>query len=242
VSTPPLIGITSYEQPARWGAWEMPAAFVPLDYVESVQRVGGRALVVPPSMDGIDQTLDALDGIVFSGGIDIDPSAYGAERHPATDPAQPLRDEAELALLSRALERDLPVLAVCRVVQLLNVHRGGDLVQHLPEEVGHDGHRVTLGVFSEHPIEVKDGSRLASILGARHDAARSSHHQGMRTIGDGLEPTAWAQDGTIEALEDGSRRFAIGVLWHPEMDEDKPLFAALVEEARRYRDERRTGS
>ncbi len=234
----PLIGITSYAQPARWGAWELPAAFVPLFYVESVERAGGRALLVPPSTDGIEETLDALDGVVLSGGSDSDPAAYGADRHPATDPAQAHRDAGELALLSRALERDIPTLAICRGFQLLNVLRGGDLLQHLPETVGHEGHRETLGVFSEHPVEVKGGSRLAAIIGERHDAVQSSHHQGVGRVGEGLVETAWAADGSLEGLEDPDRRFAVAVLWHPEMEEDKRLFEALVEEARRYRAER----
>ncbi len=234
-----MIGITSYAQPARWGAWELPAALVPLYYVESVERAGGRELVVPPSTDAVDETLDALDGVVFSGGIDIDPSNYGAERHAETDPAQALRDAGELALLSRALERDVPTLAICRGFQLLNVLRGGDLVQHLPESVGHEGHREELGRFSEHPVEVKDGTRLSSILGPQHDGVQSSHHQGVGRVGAGLVETAWAEDGTLEGLEDPDRRFAVAVLWHPEMEDDKRLFSALVEEARRYRAERR---
>ena len=238
VSKRPLIGITSYAQPARWGAWELPAALVPLYYVESVERAGGRALVVPPSTDAVDETLDVLDGVVLSGGIDIDPAAYGAERHSKTDPAQERRDAGELALLERALERDIPTLAICRGFQLLNVARGGDLVQHLPESVGHEGHREELGRFSEHPVEVKGGTKLASILGRRHDGVQSSHHQGVGRVGEGLVETAWAEDGTLEGLEDPEKRFAVAVLWHPEMEEDKRLFAALVEEARLYRAER----
>jgi putative glutamine amidotransferase len=233
-----LIGITSYAQPARWGAWELPAALVPLYYVESVERAGGRALVVPPSTEAIDETLDVLDGVVFSGGIDIDPAAYGADRHPQTDPAQAHRDAGELALLGRALERDMPTLAICRGFQLLNVLRGGDLVQHLPEAVGHEGHREVLGTFSQHPVDVKEGTRLAEILGPRHDSVHSSHHQGAGRVGEGLVETAWAEDGSLEGLEDPDKRFAVAVLWHPEMDEDKRLFAALVDEARRYRAER----
>jgi gamma-glutamyl-gamma-aminobutyrate hydrolase PuuD len=235
----PLIGITSYAQPARWGAWDLPAALVPLYYVESVDRAGGRALIVPPSTEAVDETLDVLDGIVFSGGIDVDPGRYGAGRHPATDPAQERRDAGELALLERALDRDLPTLAVCRGFQLMNVLRGGDLIQHLPEQVGHEGHRETLGVFSEHPVEVKEGTRLASIVGARHEGVKSSHHQGVGRVGEGLVETAWAEDGSLEGLEDPSKRFAVGVLWHPEMEEDKRLFEALVEEAHRYRAGRR---
>jgi putative glutamine amidotransferase len=238
MSDRPLIGITSYAQPARWGAWELPAALVPLFYVESVERAGGRALVVPPSVEAVDRTLDVLDGVIFSGGIDVDPATYGAERHERTDPAQAQRDAGELALLERALERDIPTLAICRGFQLLNVLRGGDLLQHLPEHVGHEGHRETLGRFSEHPVDVKEGTKLAEIIGSRHEAVQSSHHQGVGRVGDGLVETAWAEDGSLEGLEDPDRRFAVGVLWHPEMEEDKRLFEALVDEARRYRAER----
>jgi Predicted glutamine amidotransferases len=237
----PIIGITSYAQPAKWGAWELPAALVPLYYVDSVEQAGGRPLLVPPSVDSVEETLDVLDGIVFSGGIDIDPARYGADRHPSTDSAQERRDAGELALLSHALERDLPTLAICRGFQLLNVLRGGDLVQHLPESVGHEGHRETLGVFSQHPVDVKEGTRLASILGARHESVRSSHHQGVGQVGAGLVESAWAEDGSLEGMEDPSKRFAVAVLWHPEMeDEDKRLFEALVAEARAYRAERRS--
>jgi putative glutamine amidotransferase len=235
-ATRPIIGITSYAQPAKWGAWELPAALVPLYYVESVHLAGGRALIVPPSDDAVQETLDVLDGIVFSGGIDIDPAVYGAERHPATDPAQAHRDAGELALLSAALERDIPTLAICRGFQLLNVLRGGDLVQHLPEAVGHEGHRETLGVFSQHPVEITEGTRLEAILGPRHGSVRSSHHQGVGRVGEGLVESAYAEDGSLEAIEDPSKRFALGVLWHPEMeDDDKRVFEALVTEARAYR-------
>ncbi|MCZ7587465.1 MAG: gamma-glutamyl-gamma-aminobutyrate hydrolase family protein [Gaiella sp.] len=234
----PIVGITSYAQPARWGAWQLPAALVPYHYVESVERAGGRALVVPPSVEAVDETLDVLDGVVFSGGIDIDPGAYGAERHEQTDPAQAHRDVGEMALLRRALERDVPMLAICRGFQLLNVVRGGELLQHLPESVGHEGHREKLGAFSEHPVEVKEGTRLARIIGARHEGVQSSHHQGVARVGEGLVETAWADDGSLEGLEDPERRFVVGVLWHPEMEEDKRLFEALVDEARRYRAER----
>ena len=238
MSDRPIIGITSYAQPARWGAWELPAALVPYHYVESVERAGGRALVVPPSVDAVDETLDVLDGVIFSGGIDIDPGTYGAERHEMTDPAQAHRDAGEMALLRRALERDMPTLAICRGFQLMNVVRGGDLVQHLPDTVGHEGHRERLGTFSEHPVEVKEGTRLAEIIGARHEAVQSSHHQGVARVGGGLVETAWAEDGSLEGLEDPDKRFAVAVLWHPEMEEDKRLFGALVAEARRYRAER----
>jgi anthranilate synthase component 2/putative glutamine amidotransferase len=233
----PVIGITTYAQEASWGVWRLPAALIPLDYVEAVERAGGRPVLIPPSEDGITETLEALDGIVFSGGADVDPSRYGADPHPETDAPQADRDAGELALLTGALERDLPVLAICRGFQLLNVARGGDLVQHLPEQVGNDTHKEVPGTFSRHPVEVKEGTRLAGLIGARSDVA-SHHHQGVGRIGDGLVETAWAQDGTLEGLEDPSRRFAIGVQWHPEAGEDEALFEGLVREARAYRETR----
>lgn len=239
MSGKPIIGITTYAQQARWAAWDLPAALVPLDYVTAVERAGGRPLLVPPTDDGVEETLDVLDGIIFSGGADIGPESYGADPHPETDTPQTYRDTAELALLTAALERDIPTLAICRGVQLLNVVRGGDLVQHLPEEVGDERHREVRGAYSEHPVEVKSGTRLAAVLGARQPVVKSSHHQGVGRIGEGLVETAWAEDGTLEGLEDPSRQFAVGVLWHPEAGEDQRLFDALVEEARRFRAEHR---
>ncbi len=230
----PLIGITSYAQDARWGVWHMPAVLIPLDYVDAVERAGGRALVIPPTEDGVDETLAVLDGVVFSGGADVDPSKYGADPHPETDTPQTRRDAGEMALLEAALERDMPVLAICRGFQLLNVARGGDLVQHLPEEVGHDDHKQVPGEFAVHPVEVKGGTRLASIVGERSDVT-SHHHQALGKVGEGLVETAWAADGTLEAVEDPSLRFAVGVQWHPEAGEDAALFEALVEQAREYR-------
>lgn len=230
----PVVGITTYAQEASWGVWRLPAALIPLDYVDAVERAGGRPLLVPPSEDGVDETLHALDGIVFSGGADLDPARYGAERHPETDTPQARRDAGELALLRAALERDVPTLAICRGAQLLNVVRGGTLVQHLPDEVGSDAHKEVPGVFAEHPVEVKDGTRLASIVGARGEVP-SHHHQAVGRLGGGLIEAARAADGTLEALEDPSRRFALGVQWHPEAGQDQRLFDALVEEARVYR-------
>ncbi len=203
----PVIGITSYAQEARWGVWHMPAALVPLAYVDSIERAGGRAIVIPPAEEDVEETLDALDGIVFSGGADVDPARYGAEAHPETDTPQTRRDAGEMALLQAALERDMPTLAICRGFQLLNVARGGDLIQHLPEAIGNDEHKQVPGEFAVHPVEVKDGSRLASIVGAGSDVT-SHHHQGLGRVGDGLVETAWAADGTLEAVEDPSLRFA----------------------------------
>ena len=236
--TRPIIGITSYAEQARWGVWDAPAALIPMAYVQAVERAGGRPLLVPPSEDGLEETLDALDGLLFSGGSDLDPDLYSAERHPATDGVRADRDRAELALLQAALERDMPVLAVCRGSQVFNVALGGDLVQHLPEVVGDEKHKHTPGVFADHDVEVKAGTRLQQLVGDRAPV-KSHHHQGYGRLGEGLVESARAEDGTIEAFEDPSRRFALGVLWHPEEGEDFALFEELVAEARRYRSDRR---
>jgi gamma-glutamyl-gamma-aminobutyrate hydrolase PuuD len=235
----PLIGITTYIVPARFGPWELESALIPQDYVRAVERAGGRALLVPPSDDGVEETLDALDGLVLSGGADLDPALYGQPAHGETTGVEPERDRAELALLTAALERDLPVLAICRGSQIMNVALGGDLVQHLPDEdIAGETHKQAPGVFAEHEVEVEAGSRLAGLVGDRVEA-KSHHHQGYGRLGAGLKATARAADGTPEALEASDRRFALGVLWHPEAGEDGRLFEALVAEAGRYRDERR---
>ena len=233
----PVVGITTYVEPAKWGAWSLDAALIPFAYVQAVERAGARPLLVPPSEAGVEETLDALDGLLFSGGADIDPQAYGAEPHPETNGVRPARDRAELALLEGALARDMPVLAVCRGVQVLNVARGGDLVQHLPDVVGDLKHREVAGTFAEHPVRIENDSKLGSLLGDRAPVM-SSHHQGVGTIGEGLREVAWADDGTVEALEDPERTFAVGVLWHPEAGEDQKLFEALVAEAKAYREKR----
>jgi putative glutamine amidotransferase len=231
----PLVGITAYAEPeVRWGAWELPAALIPLAYVDAIEQAGGRPLLVPPSVEGVEETLDALDGLLFSGGSDLDPAAYGQEAHPETSGVRAERDRGELALLAAALERDLPLLAVCRGSQILNVARGGDLVQHLPDIVGDETHKHTPGVFADHDVEVVPDTRLGALLGARAPV-KSHHHQGFGRLGSGLVPAAYAEDGTLEALEDPAKRFAVGVLWHPEAGEDPALFAALVEQARRHR-------
>jgi len=230
----PLIGITTYLTRATFGAWEEDSALVPADYVRAVERAGGRALLVPPSDDGVDETLDALDGIVFSGGSDVDPALYGQERHEETGGFEAGRDSAELALLQEALARDMPVLAVCRGSQVLNVALGGDLVQHLPEVVGNEQHKELPGEFAEHDVAIEPETKLGALIGD-HAPVKSHHHQGFGRLGDGLRGSARADDGTIEALEDPSRRFALGVLWHPEAGQDLRLFEALVREARDYR-------
>ena len=234
----PIIGITTYLTSARFGVWEEDSALIPAAYVRAIEAAGGRALLVPPSLDGIDETLDRLDGLLFSGGSDLDPDLYGQEVHPETNGVVPERDRAELALLSAALERDMPVLAVCRGSQILNVALGGDLVQHLPDVVGDDKHKHTPGAFSDHDVDLVPGTRVRQILGD-HTPVKSHHHQGYGQLGEGLREAARADDGTVEALEDPTRRFAVGVLWHPEASEDFALFEELVSEAARYAEERR---
>lgn len=229
-----MVGISSFEQEARWGVWELSAALVPHAYVHAVERAGGRPLLVPPLEDTIEETLDVLDALVLSGGADVDPQTYGAAHHPETRGTQPARDRAELALLEAGLARELPVLAICRGMQLLNVLHGGTLHQHLPDLVGHTGHRETHGVFSSHDVHLRPGSKLATLLG-EHVDARSSHHQGLERLGRGVEAVGWAEDGSIEAIEAPAARFAVGVLWHPEAADDTSLFEALVSEAREYR-------
>ena len=234
----PVVGITTYVTPAQWSHWELEAALVPSQYVEAVERAGGRPLLVPPAEEGLDETLDALDGLIFSGGSDLEPEMYGQEAHEATQGVVRERDEAELALLSAALERDMPVLAICRGSQVLNVALGGDLVQHLPELVGDERHKHTPGVFAEHDVDLEPGTRIGELLGDRAPV-KSHHHQGFGRLGGGLVVAGHAEDGTIEAVEDPSRRFTLGVLWHPEAGEDLKLFEELVREARDYRASRR---
>jgi putative glutamine amidotransferase len=226
----PLIGITTYVEPASWGHWDdIEAALVPYEYVRAVERAGGRAVLVPPDEDGIGEVLDTLDGLVFSGGNDMAPQTYGAPEDPATNGTNPARDRGEVALLTAALERDLPVLAICRGVEVLNVVRGGDLVQHLPDIVGHEEHRAVVGEFSEHTVRVDPSSRIEEVRGA----VKSHHHQGLGRIGEGLREVAWAEDGVVEAVEDTEKPFVVGVLWHPEAGEDQRLFEQLVEAARK---------
>lgn len=229
----PIVGVTTYLAPAQWGAWDMEAALVPADYVRGVVQAGGAPLLVPPGAS-VDETLAVVDGLVFSGGSDLDPELYGAESHPETSGVIRERDDFELALMRAALEQDMPMLAICRGSQVLNVALGGDLEQHVPDRVGTNVHKEVNGVFAEHGVEVLPDTRLGSLLGDRHDV-KSHHHQGFGEVGNGLVVSARAPDGTVEALEAPARRFTLGVLWHPEAGEDLALFEALVAEAREYR-------
>ncbi len=230
----PIIGITCYQAPARWGFWDLPAALVPLGYVEAVSGAGGRPVLLPPVMEGVADTLALVDGLIFAGGPDIDPAHYGQTAAAATAPLSPERDAAELELLRGAIEAEIPVLGICRGMQLLNVAYGGTLAQHLPDIVGHDGHRTQPGRFDLHPVRIADEGQLGAILGPS-TIVSSGHHQGIDAVGSGLVASAWAEDGSVEAVEDPVQRFALGVLWHPEEGEDQRLFAALVATARKTR-------
>jgi putative glutamine amidotransferase len=233
----PIVGITTSLTQARWSYWDDEAVLVPAAYVHAIERAGGRALLIPPSDEAVDETLDAVNGLLFSGGSDLDPDLYDQEPHDETFGIVPERDRAELALLESALLREMPVLAVCRGSQVLNVARGGDLVQHLPDVVGDDKHKHTPGTYADHDITLEPGTRRAELLG-EHAPVKSHHHQGFGRIGEGLRVAAHADDGAIEAVEDPSHRFAFGVLWHPEAGEDGRLFEGLVAAAADYRSAR----
>jgi putative glutamine amidotransferase len=225
----PVIGITAYDVPVdfgRWTAWQ--CVLAPERYVASVLDAGGLPVVLPP-FEGSARLLDVVDGLVFTGGSDLEPALYGQEPHPETAGVVPHRDRAELHLLEAALGRDLPVLGICRGMQLLNVHRGGDLDQHLPGEV----HRGPPGEYTRHPVAAEPGTLLARLIG-NGVQTHSCHHQAPARVGAGLDVAARAPAGTVEAIEDPRKSFLLGVLWHPEEDPDggAPLFAGLVAEAR----------
>jgi putative glutamine amidotransferase len=235
----PLIGISGYDLPADFSHWrEVPSVLVPSAYTRSVERAGGWPLVVPPTdLDPAD-VLDAVDGLILVGGADINPSVYGHEPHPQALAFSDIRDRAELALLRGALERDMPTLGICRGMQLLNVAAGGDLHQHIAELVPDMAvHRAVPGQWARHEVDITPGCRLADMLGTQVEVV-SAHHQAPVEIGRDLTVTATAADGTVEAVEHTGKRFAVGVLWHPEEDprNGAPLFAELVEQARSYRE------
>ena len=225
----PVIGITAYVEQARWGVWDLPAVVLPFRYVERVEAAGGRAVVLPPTAAADDALLDRLDGVVFAGGADLDPALYGEQAHAETTGLRPERDAAELPLMRSALDRDLPMLGICRGMQLMSVVCGGSLTQHLPDVLGHDGHRPSPGVYGLHDVRLEPGSTVHGILGAQVSVP-SYHHQGLDSPGS-LRVSGWAEDETPEAVEHPDKRFALGVLWHPEAGDDLRLFEALVSAA-----------
>jgi putative glutamine amidotransferase len=235
-----LIGVCTALEQARFGVWdEIDTVLLDRQYVEAVQRAGGVAVMLPPDaavIEDPDRVLDLLDGLILAGGRDVDPAIYGAERHRLTDEPRTERDAFEIALARRAMERDIPLLGICRGMQVMNVARGGTLVQDLPEHVGHDHHRRTLGTFegNDHPVRLGEESLAAAAAGEVRHATLSHHHQGVDRLGDGLRVSGWSDDDDVpEAIEDPALRFALGVQWHPEADPASKVIEALVEAARR---------
>jgi putative glutamine amidotransferase len=233
----PVIGLCTALERARWSVWDQQAFLLPRSYIDAVQRAGGIAVMLPPDERAIDEPdvlLDLLDGLILAGGADIDPDAYGSKRHAETNGTVPERDTFEIALTRRAFERDLPLLGICRGMQLMNVARGGTLLQHLPESHGHHEHRRNPGSFdgADHDVRLADGSLAARAAGETTHGTKSHHHQGVDRLGDGVEVTGWSTlDELPEAIELPGSRFALGVQWHPEADETSRLVGALVAEA-----------
>ncbi|HEX7298942.1 MAG TPA: gamma-glutamyl-gamma-aminobutyrate hydrolase family protein [Solirubrobacteraceae bacterium] len=241
----PVIGICTALERARWSVWDQQAYLLPRSYIQAIQRAGGLALMLPPD-EALerepDEVLDLIDGLILAGGADIDPAAYGDEPHAETHGTVPERDDFELALARRAIERDLPLLGICRGMQLMNVAAGGTLLQHLPDSHGHHEHRRHPGTFdgADHDVRLSEGSLAARATGEVVHATKSHHHQGIDRLGTGLEVTGWSLiDDLPEAVEMPERRFALGVQWHPEADERSRLVAALVKEADAARNGRR---
>jgi len=231
----PTIGVTAATENVSYGAWrEIPAVVSPANYVRAVQRAGGRAVLLlpdPEDAEAPDAVLDLIDALIVTGGAgDVDPALYDQEPHPETGPIQEERDAYELALVRAAIGRRMPVLGICRGMQILNVVYGGGIEQHLPDVVGHQDHRHTPGTFADHEVDLEAGSLAARAAGARRAPVKSHHHQGIRGIGDGLIVTGRSEDDTVEALEDPSCPFVLGVLWHPEEEEKSQLIEALVSE------------
>lgn len=229
----PMIGLTTYAEEARFGLQDTFSAVLPLSYVHAIHESGGRAVLITPDAPDPD-VLDGLDGIMFTGGSDVDPTFYGAEPH-ATTRVKPVRDRAELLLMRTAIEVGLPILGVCRGMQIMAVAYGGRLHQHLPDVLGHHNHRPVSGPkFGQHPVRLMPGSRAQAILGDTL-VVNSFHHQGVADPGR-LRATGWcATDNLIEVVEDPDLPYAIGVQWHPEDTDDFRVFAALVEAAEKHR-------
>lgn len=241
---PPVIGITSYVEPASRGDWvDVPSALVPHSYVRKVEEAGGIALVIPPRLDSAEDDhavvrslLARLDGVVIAGGADVAPELYRAERHPTVQASRPDRDTTEVAVALVSAELDLPVLGICRGMQVMAVAAGGELEQHLPDRVGHEGHSPGPAAYGSHGVDTVPGTVVGHLLGSHVDVP-SYHHQSVLTH-PGYTPSAWAPDGTLEAIEDAGAGFRVAVQWHPEEGSDPRLFRALVAAAKRYAAER----
>jgi len=226
----PVIGLTSYLEPAKWGAWELPAALIPWNYVNKLQAAGASVVILPPDADN-HEAISRLDGLVMAGGADIEPARYGAPHQEGTDKPRTERDASELGLYRAAREANLPVFGICRGLQIMAVAHGGSLHQHLPDLVGNTLHRDAPGTFNNHGASFTPGSLIADLVGATEVTVNSSHHQAVDSPGD-LTVTGYAEDGTIEVCEDPSAEFVLGVQWHPEFSDDETisenLFQAFV--------------
>jgi putative glutamine amidotransferase len=237
----PVIGICAALERARWAVWDLPAALVPMNYVEHVQRAGGLALLIPPDpalTADPGRALERVDALMLIGGPDVDATLYGEAPHPLAEPPAELRDAVEIALLREAAGRGMPVLGICRGMQVLNVAAGGTLRQHLPDDLGHERHRRALGRFAgnEHHVRVEPGSRAREAAGEDRHRVASHHHQGIGAVGARLTVSGRAEeDGVPEALESADGAWVLGVQWHPEADPASGVIAALVREARRAR-------
>jgi putative glutamine amidotransferase len=234
---PAAIGICAAVERVSWGVWDgYEVTLAPRSYVRAVQRAGGLALVLPPDEVAVvdpDVLLDRVDGLILAGGADIDPAAYGAETHPETRGTWPDRDAFEIALARRAIERDMPLLGICRGMQLINVALGGTLDQDLPGSTGSKIHRSAAGTFGEHNVRLAPDSLACGAAGLEGFMVFSHHHQGIEQVGEGLRVSGWSvDDDLVEAIELPENRFALGVVWHPEEDPDSKVIAALVEAAR----------
>jgi len=230
----PVIGITAYVERASWGRWvDVPGALVPHRYVRQVEDAGGIAVVIPPRPDFDDGTaleiVERLDGVILAGGVDVAPELYADERHASVQASRPDRDSTELAIARATAGADLPLLGICRGMQVMAVAAGGLLEQHVPDRVGHDEHSPAPATYGSHAVRTVAGTRLAEILG-EEAVVPSYHHQSVMSH-PGYEASAWADDGTLEAMEDPTAFFRLAVQWHPEVGTDPRLFRALVEAA-----------
>jgi putative glutamine amidotransferase len=234
----PIIGVAAALERAQYGLWDGQCALIQFSYVQAIQRAGAMALILPPDpalVENPDEILDRIDALLLAGGADVEPSRYGQEPHPATVGTVPARDAFELALITRAIERDLPTLCICRGMQILNIARGGTLLQHLPDVVQHEGHRVNPGTFdgNEHDVRLEPGSLAAQAARTEHTMTKSHHHQGIDVVGDGLVVTGHSTlDELPEAIELPDSTFVLGVQWHPEADAASQIIDSLVAEAR----------
>jgi putative glutamine amidotransferase len=228
----PIIGITGELEAARWGNWIREAVVSPVTYTRAVERAGGTPVVLPPvpahSVPGL---IDALDGLVFTDGRDLDPALYEEEPHEQTDPPDHRRDRFELAVMRAAIDADLPFLAIGRGMHVLNVTRGGNITQHLPDRVGNESHRPDLVKLSTHDVQLSAASRVGRALNAGTAQVPAGHHQGINRIGSGLLTVAWTPDQVVEAVELQGHAFGVGVQWHPEEGDDLLIFEALINAA-----------